>query len=293
MAEGLLTGNVNLLKLPREDKGLSLAALSLLTEAAPELAGFVYAFDLPSSRTAELKALAGLADGIAVWGGDGAVETFRHLAPPGCRLMEWGHRLSFAYLSGPPAAQELDALAAHIAATGQRLCSSCQVIFLDTGDFSAARAFAEAFLPRLERAVLARRAGPWESARAALSGYTAFLERVTAGREPGEALFRGRGCSVTARPDRELELSPMEGNVLVKPLPRSELLPVLRRQKGRLQTAGLLCAEEEREALTALLARAGVTRITRAGRLSDAFPGEGHDGEYPLRRYLRVVDVEN
>lgn len=85
----------------------------------------------------------------------------------------------------------------------------------------------------------------------------------------------------------------MEGNVLVKPLPRSELLPVLRRQKGRLQTAGLLCAEEEREALTALLARAGVTRITRAGRLSDAFPGEGHDGEYPLRRYLRVVDVEN
>ena len=293
VAEGLLTGNVNLLKLPREDKGLSLAALSLLTEAAPELAGFVYAFDLPSSRTAELKALAGLADGIAVWGGDGAVETFRHLAPPGCRLMEWGHRLSFAYLSGPPAAQELDALAAHIAATGQRLCSSCQVIFLDTGDFSAARAFAEAFLPRLERAVLARRAGPWESARAALSGYTAFLERVTAGREPGEALFRGRGCSVTARPDRELKLSPMEGNVLVKPLPRSELLPVLRRQKGRLQTAGLLCAEEEREALTALLARAGVTRITRAGRLSDAFPGEGHDGEYPLRRYLRVVDVEN
>lgn len=213
VAEGLLTGNVNLLKLPREDKGLSLAALSLLTEAAPELAGFVYAFDLPSSRTAELKALAGLADGIAVWGGDGAV--------------------------------------------------------------------------------LARRAGPWESARATLSGYTAFLERVTAGREPGEALFRGRGCSVTARPDRELELSPMEGNVLVKPLPRSELLPVLRRQKGRLQTAGLLCAEEEREALTALLARAGVTRITRAGRLSDAFPGEGHDGEYPLRRYLRVVDVEN
>ena len=140
---------------------------------------------------------------------------------------------------------------------------------------------------------MARRTGPWESARAALSGYTAFLERVTAGREPGEAFFRGRGCSVTARPDRELELSPMEGNVLVKPLPRSELLPVLRRQKGRLQTAGLLCAEEEREALTALLARAGVTRITRAGRLSDAFPGEGHDGEYPLRRYLRVVDVEN
>lgn len=292
VAEGLLTGNVNLLKLPREDGGLSLAALAILTETEPRLAPFLYAFDLPSARTEELKALAALADGIAVWGGDGAVEAFRRLAPPGCRLMEWGHRLSFAYLSGPPVPAELDALAEHIAATGQRLCSACQVIFLDTADFAAVRSFAAAFLPHLERAVLARRAGPWERARATLSGYTAFLERITGGTEPGEALFPGRGCSVIARPDGALELSPMEGNVLVKPLPRSALLPALRRQKGRLQTAGLLCPEEDRAALAGLLARAGVNRITRAGSLSASFPGEGHDGEYPLRRYLRVVDTQ-
>lgn len=84
----------------------------------------------------------------------------------------------------------------------------------------------------------------------------------------------------------------MEGNVLVKLLPARELLPTLRRQRGRLQTAGLICPAGERERLTALLLRAGVTRVTRAGGLSDAFPGEGHDGEYPLRRYTRVVDVE-
>ena len=84
----------------------------------------------------------------------------------------------------------------------------------------------------------------------------------------------------------------MEGNVLVKLLPQAELLPALRRQKGRLQTAGLLCPPEQREALTELLARAGVTRVTRAGSMSAAFPGEAHDGEYPLRRYVRVGDVE-
>lgn len=84
----------------------------------------------------------------------------------------------------------------------------------------------------------------------------------------------------------------MEGNVLVKLLPQGELLPTLRRQKGRLQTAGLLCSPEKREALIALLSRAGVTRITRAGTMSAAFPGEAHDGEYPLRRYVRIVDAE-
>ena len=81
----------------------------------------------------------------------------------------------------------------------------------------------------------------------------------------------------------------MEGNVLVKLLPQVELLPALRRQKGRLQTAGLLCEPGKR---AQLLARAGVTRVTRAGSMSAAFPGEAHDGEYPLRRYVRVVDVE-
>ena len=84
----------------------------------------------------------------------------------------------------------------------------------------------------------------------------------------------------------------MEGNVLVKLLPQAGLLPALRRQKGRLQTAGLICPPEERAELSALLARAGVTRVTRAGSMSAAFPGEAHDGEYPLRRYVRVVDVE-
>lgn len=90
---------------------------------------------------------------------------------------------------------------------------------------------------------------------------------------------------------RELELSDLFGNPLVKALPRKELLPALRRQKGRLQTAGLLCPEEDRAALTDLLTRAGVTRVLRAGEMSDTFAGEAHDGEYPLRRYTRMVNA--
>ncbi|MBP3521293.1 MAG: hypothetical protein J6J87_08115 [Oscillospiraceae bacterium] len=84
----------------------------------------------------------------------------------------------------------------------------------------------------------------------------------------------------------------MEGNVFVKLLPRDQLLPALGRSKGFLQTAGLICPPVEREELAALLARAGVNRVTRPGAMSASFPGEAHDGEYPLRRYTRVVDVE-
>lgn len=290
--EGLLTGNVNLVKLPHGDKGLSLAAFSLLAEQEPRLAPYIYAFDLPSGETENLRALAALADGLVVWGGDRAIGAARALAGPGCKLIEWGHRLSFAYLSGFEDKQaELAALAGHIIETGQRLCSSCQVIFLDSADRAEGEAFCREFLPYLE-AASAKRPGPGGGAQASLAGHAALLERIVEGRVEGESLFRGRGCSVVLRPDRELELSPMEGNVLVKLLPQEELLPTLRRRKGQLQTVGLICEREKRSTLTALLARAGLTRITRAGGMSASFPGEAHDGEYPLRRYVRMVDVE-
>ena len=290
--EGLLTGNLNLIKLPHGDKGLSLAAFQMLTEQEPRLAPYLYAFDLPSGRREDMKRLADLADGLVVWGGDGAIEAARTLAGPGCKLIEWGHRLSFAYVSGyEDKDAELAALARHIVETGQRLCSSCQAIFLDTERQEDGLAFCREFLPYLEQAA-ATRPGLGAGASASLSGHTALLERIVDGTAAGETLFQGKGCSVVLRPGRELELSPMEGNVLVKLLPQKELLPALRRQKGRLQTAGLLCTPDKRAALTELLSQAGVTRVTRAGSMSAAFPGEAHDGEYPLRRYVRVVDVE-
>ena len=289
--EGLLTGNLNLIKLPHGDRGLSLAALKLLTQREPRLAPWLYAFEVSSKNTDTLERLAALADGVVTWGGDGAVSALRRLAPPGCKLIEWGHRLSFAYVAGYEDREgELSALARHIIHTGGLLCSSCQVIYLDTECREEGEAFCRDFLPQLDRA--ARERDRNQAAQAALYAQTYRLERWASGKPGRERVWQGCGCSLTLREDRELELSPLYGGVLVKCLPREELLPVLRRQKGRLQTAGLLCRPEEREELTALLARAGVTRITRAGEMSRTFPGEAHDGEYSLRRYIRLVDIE-
>ena len=61
--EGLLTGNVNLIKLPRADKGLTLAILSQLVEQEPGLVPFLYAFDIPSSDKKTMQALASLCGG--------------------------------------------------------------------------------------------------------------------------------------------------------------------------------------------------------------------------------------
>lgn len=290
--EGLLTGNVNLIKLPRGDKGLTLAILSKLVEQEPKLSPFLYAFDIPSSDKQTMQALANLADGLVVWGGDEAVRACRAMAPIGCKLMEWGHRLSFAYIAGfEDMERELSALCGHIIETGGLLCSSCQVIFLDTEDMDKAAAFCEKLLPYLERAAMPPQP-IGTSGQRTLYAYEAWLEHMVDHPGRDARFFRGAGCSVTLCRDGELELSPLNGNVLVKCLPRNKLLPTLRREKGHLQTAGLLCAPEDREELTQLLCRAGLTRVTRAGSMSATFSGENHDGEYSLRRYIRIVDIE-
>ena len=294
VVEGLLTGNVNILKLPSADDGLTVEMLSLLIEAEPSIAEYVYVFDTPSSDVAAMQKMAALADGIVLWGGEEATRAVRALAPPGARLIEWGHRLGFAYISGCADKEaELAALAAHIAETRQLLCSSCQTIYLNTDDEAAARAFCREFLPFLDAALAASETpDPGIAAQAALRAYCRRLEEAAGQTEERREVFRGTRGSLTLCADRKLELSDMYGNVLVKRLPAPYLLPILRRAKGTLQSAALICAPGERAALTETLLRAGVVRVMTAGNASVSFGGEAHDGLYPLRQYRRIVNVE-
>ncbi len=292
--EGLLTGNVNILKLPQADNGLTIEIFRKMIEIEPRLAPFIYVFDTPSSDVAAMKKMAEISDGIIVWGGDAAVSAVRALAPTGAKLIEWGHKLGFAYISGYESKDtELSALAKHIIDTRQLLCSSCQTIFIDTEDMADVTNFCREFLPFLEAA---EKDNPITEtgavAEMSLRRYTEQLEGYIGKKSTDKLIFQGGRCSLTACEDSGLELSYMYGNCLVKRLPQRKIMTVLRQSKGYLQTAGLICTPDKRENLTAIIAKTGVNRIMRAGNMSVTFCGEAHDGEYPLRRYMRVVDIE-
>lgn len=286
--EGLLSGNINILKLPQADNGLSLRIFEELIKAEPSLSEYIYVFDTPSADVEAMKRMSELADGIAVWGGDAAVAAVRRTAPIGARLIEWGHKLGFAYVSGYTAC-ELEALAEHIISTKQLLCSSCQTIFVDTDDMNELRRFADEFLPVLEKAAGKAKNDMGICARKTLKRYNAMLERAI-GCDDGTVY--GQGCSVKICGDSYLELSDMYGSCLIKKLPERDIISVLRKSKGYLQTAGLICSPEKRSRLTDILVRCGVNRIMTAGNMSVSFQGEAHDGEYPLRRYSRIVNIE-
>ncbi|MGN0649887.1 MAG: acyl-CoA reductase [Oscillospiraceae bacterium] len=293
LAEGLLAGNINILKLPQADNGISLKIISKLIEYEPQLADFIYVFDTPSADIRAMQRMADLADGICVWGGDEAVSAVRALAPTGAKLIEWGHKLGFCYISGYESKErELTALAEHLAVTRGMLCSSCQTIFIDTNSLTQAEEFCAEFLPYMERAFMAH--APTDigtRARNTLIGLTERLEGWL-NESPADSEYIAKCCRIVLKSDSALELAPLSGSVLVKPLAHNRLCEELRRSKGYLQTAGLICAPSERSRLTELLMRCGVTRITHAGNMSAYFCGESHDGQYPLRRFMRTVDIE-
>lgn len=293
--EGLLTGNVNILKLPSADNGITIKILTELISEEPCIAEYVYVFDTPSSDISAMRKMAKMADGIVVWGGETAVKAVRTLADPGTRLIEWGHRLSFAYISGyTDKTAELNALAEHIASTGQVLCSSCQSIYIDTRGLHELVDFCRLFLPILDSAAKRLlRTDIGETAELTVKRYCDRLEAAAGFNDKNKLRFIGECSSVTACRNSTPELSGMYANVLVKRLPEDHILPVLRREKGVLQTAGLICTPEKRERLTDILIRSGVTRVMGAGNMSESYTGEAHDGVYALRRYLRVADIYN
>ena len=54
----------------------------------------------------------------------------------------------------------------------------------------------------------------------------------------------------------------------------------------------MICTQEERMELTDLFVKTGLTHIARPQIMSRMLPGGTHDGEYPLRRYSRISELE-
>jgi len=310
--EGLLAGNVNILKLPSMDDGISVMLLHEMIKEEPSLAPYVCVLDVPSTNVKVLKQLADMADAIVVWGGDAAVSAARNMASPATQIISWGHKLSFAYLSAEAAGfvgtdmvegdegvaqiqgrrnfeAEVYDLAHHICATNQLLCSSCQGIFVDTEDMAVVHSVSQRVLHILQEVAVDY---PQEKigvrGKVSISLYNEELESTYTGKK----ILRGKGVSVIVAEDSKLELSYMFKNCWVKPLPRKDIIKALKGKKGHLQTVGLICAEDEREELADIFVKSGLTHIARPKNMSQMLPGGTHDGEYPLRRYSRVVEVE-
>ncbi|WP_246102484.1 acyl-CoA reductase [Streptomyces piniterrae] len=296
VVEGLLAGNVNVLKTSSGDPLFAqhvLAELAALDSTAA-ISERVIVLRFPSSRQEWLRMMCAPADAVAVWGGEAAVAGVAEHVPPGCRLVEWGHRISLAYLARAAwhDDQALTALAADVCAHEQQACSSPQVVYLDTEDEEEVFAFAERFADVLaaEPAPTADAPGIAEEAEVTTTELIARLEEhlgLTRVHAAADGSWR-----VIADTRPALTASPLHRSIWVKPLPRKRALAVLRPMRRYLQTAGVAGSRTDVAELSHLVLAAGATRVTPLGGMPSGYSGEPHDGVYALQRYSRRVAVQ-
>ncbi|MET7511616.1 acyl-CoA reductase [Streptomyces albidoflavus] len=297
VVEGLLAGNVNLVKTSGGESLFTQHALAALADADPsgELRGRLVVLRFSSRRTEWLRALCRPADAVAVWGTEEAVQGVAGLLPPGCRLVEWGPKISLAYLDrtgGPRGGGTLRALARDILRNGQRTCTSPQVVYVDTADpevlFAEARALGEA----LSAEAAHFPAFPRETAEQAEITNVVTVARL----EEHLGLTRtfsapDGGWHVLADTRPGLSASPLFGTVWVKPLPREEIVRVLHPMRRYLQTVGLHAAADSTLPLATEFFRAGALRVVPLGTMLESYAGAPHDGQLALQRYSRRVSV--
>ena len=286
VVEGLLVGNINILKLPTGDNGMSIRLLQELIKESPILKDYIYVFDVPSTEVGTIKQLANLADATIVWGGDMAQKAARAFVDIHSSIISWGHKISFTYVDKNVTDEELKALCESICATNQLFCSSSQGIYVNTDDVNELKALAERILPLF--AETSKKMGTLPLTMKAKNSLLIYNEKLEGN---ADKVFTKDGVSIIVKEDNKLELSFLFQNIWIKPLKKEDIIKVLKPNKNLLQTVSINKLIEGKKEISSLLAKAGATRITALGDNSRMLAGESHDGEYALRRYIRVVET--
>ncbi|WP_262138912.1 aldehyde dehydrogenase family protein [Pseudomonas sp. Marseille-Q5117] len=292
VVESLLAGNINWLRPSRSDQGLTAQLLSALVacDASGQLPGYVAVIPASSEQTGQL---CKHANGVAAWGGEAALQAIRQQLAPGCRWIDWGHRISFVYLTPEATTPEaLDAVADEVCRLDQQACSSPQWVLVDSDDPQVLCDIGE----RLAQA-LKRRAGQWpallptlqEASQITMHTQMASLAQSFAG-QTGQ-VWNGSGWRVIWAHNRQLAPSPLFRSVLLHPVPMALLTATLQPWRNVLQSCALVCAQPRIVELTRTLIAAGVTRIAPIDSIHDGYEGEPHDGVYALQRLSRRVSV--
>ncbi|MBF0407203.1 MAG: hypothetical protein HQM10_07610 [Candidatus Riflebacteria bacterium] len=101
LIEGLITGNVNILKMPSEEKTFLPVLLDSLCEVDSDkvISNSICVIDYSSSQSDVISEFKKRVDGIVVWGGENAVKSYRENLSARTRLILFGPKISLAVIT--------------------------------------------------------------------------------------------------------------------------------------------------------------------------------------------------
>jgi phenylacetate-coenzyme A ligase PaaK-like adenylate-forming protein len=296
--EGLLSGNVNVLKLARKDSAFAVIFYEELCrlDTTNTLKDYVFIAKLSSKEKDYLKDILSVADVISAWGGEESIQSIRDMSPKNVRIVEWGHKISFSYitLSKKMDKDVFEQLAYEICLNEQMACSSPQCVFIEEASFDELKKIATTLGEALNKvSPTMKRVLPGIQENAEL---TVTKEQVRLRSHLGESALvvsPKNDWRIYVENTPVLSASPLFRTIWLKPMPRKQMIDHLRPLKTYLQTAGIAASEMEVESLSRDLFMSGVQRIRSIGEMTDSYIGEPHDGVYALERYCQRINFQD
>jgi hypothetical protein len=242
------------------------------------------------------------ADCVTVTGSDETLASIRQRVPQRVRLIGYGHRVSFGYvtkemLTGFNAKKVIARAATDVVAWNQLGCLSPHVFYVEPHGVILPEKFAEMLAEELARREEAEPRGqlPAETA-ATIASRRAFYE-VRAAHSPETKFWRSENSTawtVVYEADPQFQLSCLNRFVYVKVAPDLEtILKTAENIRGKVSTVGLAAAGDRALELAAQLARWGVTRICPIGRMQNPPLAWRHDGRPALGDLVTWTDWES
>lgn len=296
--EGLLSGNVNVLKLGRKDTQFAEVFFSHLTkmDATNTIGRYLFIESLSAKEKEKLKKFLSVADVVSAWGSEEAIASLKQLSPESARFVDWGHKISLSYITQSSWAdsETMDQLVREMLLNEQQSCSSPQVIYLENAQMTDLKKFASALGQKLEEASK-KNPLPDLSADDAAE-LTTQTEQVRLAESFGHSQVVESPTGqwrLYLELNSSLRTSPLFRTAWIKPLQRNDILSHFSGLKKYLQTVGLQATRHDQIELIPLFFQSGVLRIKPLGQMTDSYNGEPHDGVSALQRFCKKVSFSD
>jgi len=297
LVEGLITGNVNILKMSSSERVfLPLLVRSLIEcDADGFVERAVAVIEYSSSQGGVISELKSRVDGIAVWGGEQAVKGYRDGLPARTKLIVFGPKLSMALVTRDGLAERglkeiAWALADDVSLWDQNACTAPQACYVQ-GLAEAKRLAAEAAVALAETA---RKLPPGGLDAGTAVEVRKFRGRFEVAEARGEGVLKesapGLEWTVVVDKDPVMEPSPLGRTLRLIPFEDvEEVVRQLAPLRGYLQTVGLAVSPRELQELSERLGGLGALRLVDVGRAGAGEIDDPHDGGYDLPQWMHLV----
>jgi hypothetical protein len=298
---GLLTRSAQFVKCATGASFLPRMFAHSLYDADPKLGACLEIAEWPGGSVELEDVLFSEADCVTVTGSDETIVALRGRIPANTRVLSYGQRVSFGYitaevLGGFSVKKVIGHAATDVIAWDQLGCLSPHVLYVEHGGGLSAEQFAESLAEELAQRELVEPRGQLSTEEAATIASKRSFYKVRAANSPDTRLWQSRDSTawtVVYEADPRFQLSSLNRFIYVKAVTDlTDLLQGAESIRGKVSTVGLAAGEERAQELATQLARWGVARICPLGQMQNPPLTWHHDGRPGLGDLITWSDWE-